>query len=343
MPQEAPEKLTKDELKQYAESIVVRQGNKYIRELLVERKDQLREQKIKIGANKEDFLESVRAAIDKDILDQAAIEKWLLDVEGWGNQHVYLFATPPIDIESIRATIEASPHAALLDKPVSWEFPESLLMTSIVKSKESLSIVWHCGSSVWERFPSKDVPPRPEEEGLIEYRAYRMPPARSVVRFEWRFADFFCAILMQLPYDRAQHVATQKQVVGDMAEIGLIDEELAPIILSRSVNAAGRAGDLVVRSTKMMAQGGHVDFVATQDAGIAGVRAVREVRRAVNEELFISADGMFSFTKAAHANLTVPLSVQVFGGQSRIRIWAQCKREDVYHVLGNLWAKNQPS
>jgi hypothetical protein len=333
VPDEAPSELTKEQLKSYAESILVRQGNNFIKELL-------KKHKVKIGATKADFLANIRAAIDEGVLTQQVIETWLLEVEGWGNQHIYLYTPPGIGAASIRGRIEASPHGGLLGTPVSWEFPEELVLTSILVAKDHLSLAWHCASAGWERTPSKDFQ-QDEDDARYEYRAYRQRFDRSVVRFEWRFRDAFCSILIQLPHEGTLHVDTKDHVARDLLELGLIDRDLIPVSLSQSVKAAGRAKDVVVRSTKMMAQGGHVDFVATQEDGIAGVRAVREVRRAVNEKLFASADGMFSFTDDVHKRLSRAIKVQVFGGESRIKIWAQCTRKDVYLILANLWAKNR--
>ncbi|MFX7825231.1 hypothetical protein ABTK20_22785, partial [Acinetobacter baumannii] len=75
---------SKEELKQIVGSIILSQGNDFIKELL-------RQNKIPIGTTKPEFGRNLSQAIETGALSQEMIEDWLRDVEGWGNQHVYLY------------------------------------------------------------------------------------------------------------------------------------------------------------------------------------------------------------------------------------------------------------
>src|SRR5712691_10373878 len=66
------------------------QGNRFIKELL-------RSKKLPIGTNKEQFEQHLREAISGGQLTRADVLDWLRDVEGWGNQHVFVFASPDAD------------------------------------------------------------------------------------------------------------------------------------------------------------------------------------------------------------------------------------------------------
>ncbi|MGZ8286223.1 MAG: hypothetical protein ACXW27_12365 [Allosphingosinicella sp.] len=327
-------KLDNAGLKSVVDAIVVRQGNRYIKELL-------RDHKVPIGVKKEDFTANLHAAIDAGIITQDIIDAWLLEVEGWGNQHVYLLEPPAIGRADVERLIGGSPHSGLLDKPVSYEFPPDLTLTAIALSDQRVSLAWHRSNSSLVRYPAKDFE-RVEEDGeRYFYKAYRERADRSVVRFEWQFADPYSALMMQLPNEGTLHADTRDRVLGDLAAIGLLTGLPASIPLSRSVKASSQAKDIVARSTKMAAHGGSVDLVATLDEGIAGVQALREVRRSMNESLFLSADGIFGFNQKAHSALSRTVKIEVFGKESRIRFWVQCKREDVYHVIGILWANDR--
>jgi hypothetical protein len=170
--------LNKRALKKVAAQIVLAQGNTFIKELL-------RSNKIPIGNTKADFAQNLNAAIDAGALTQGAIEAWLGEIEGWGNQHVYLFEPPAISKTGIRPALEASKHAELLVRRVSYEFPNRPTLSTINLSGDHLSITWHRGRGGWERAKSKDFQ-RDEGPDSFEYRAYREHFDRSVVRFEWR-------------------------------------------------------------------------------------------------------------------------------------------------------------
>jgi hypothetical protein len=328
----APRQLSKDDLKAVARTIVLSQGNKYVRELL-------RQHDIPLGLNKADFLQHMTRAIDEDQLTQAMIEEWLTSVEGWGNQHIYLHEPPALGPSALAPMLQASAHADLLASPVSYDFPDELLLTGMALDAKSLSLTWHLGNSGWERVKARDFQ-REEEGDLYEYRAYRERADRSVVRFEWRFADPYCAILIQLPHG-ALHSAAVATVFDDLQAIGIIPAPLKRLPLSEAVKKSSKDKKLVVQSTKMSAPGGYVQLAATAEgAGIAQIQAVREARKAVDDKLFQSADGTFGFATETHPKFSMAVKAQVYGSESRIRIWAQCKREDVYLVIRYFWSKN---
>src|ERR1700735_5159723 len=77
----------KDALLQLARGIVLAQGNTFIKELL-------RERNILIGATKAEFEQNMVAAIESGELQREHIELWLNEVEGWGNQHIYIYTIP---------------------------------------------------------------------------------------------------------------------------------------------------------------------------------------------------------------------------------------------------------
>src|SRR5260370_7459575 len=81
--------LNKRALKKVVAQIVLAQGNTFIKELL-------RSNNIQIGNTKADFAQNLNAAIDAGVLTQAAIEAWLGEIEGVGNQHCYPSQPPPI-------------------------------------------------------------------------------------------------------------------------------------------------------------------------------------------------------------------------------------------------------
>ena len=99
--------LTKAQLKDEVSEIILSQGNDFIKELL-------RGNGLKIGTTKKDFAENIAAAIESGELTQQMIEAWLYEIEGWGNQHLYLFEAPTIDIAGVSALLQDSEHAELV-------------------------------------------------------------------------------------------------------------------------------------------------------------------------------------------------------------------------------------
>jgi hypothetical protein len=330
MPAEDAE-TDKQLLKDAVRSIILVQGNEFIKELL-------RKHKIQIGTKKADFSKNILAAIDAGTLTKQMIEDWLSEVEGWGNQHIYLFRQPNVPKAEIKSKLEHSNFAELIDTAIGYEFPDDFELSAISLTTDHLFISWHKGTGGWERAPSKDFE-RTEEDERYKYHAYRERFDRSVVRFAWRFVDPFCAVMIQLPVENDAHTPIHAQVLEDLKHIGLFDSNPKRIPLSQAFKNMTLRNKTVVQSTRMMTDGGHVDVVSTlTEGGIGDVAALLEARRGVNDVDFAGADGQFHFLQTKHDTLSRNVKVQGYGIESRVRVWVQCKREDVYLVLDVIWA-----
>src|SRR5437879_6514364 len=75
-------------LRKLVRGIVLAQGNAFVKELL-------RSKGIRIGDTKADFERNMLEAIRDGRLRRSDVDQWLDEVEGWGNQHVYLYHVPP--------------------------------------------------------------------------------------------------------------------------------------------------------------------------------------------------------------------------------------------------------
>ena len=317
--------LTKEELKTAVHRIVLAQGNVFIRELL-------RDHGLTIGLTKKDFGKNLDNAIDEGTFTQAMLEAWVIKVEGWGDQHIYLHQAPKLSPAEVQALLEASPFRALVGQSVSYQFPQSLSLTSMMIGAHGVSIIWHQSTSGWKRDDSKDEV-RVIDDDRYEFRAFRERFDRAVVRFEWRFTDPYCAVLMQLPHEGNVHGAALGVVWGDLASIGIAKRPLDKIPLSDAFKRLSRNTDIVVRTSKRMAAGGYVELGATlPDTSISAVDGVKELLKGVTDDKFHKADGVFGLDKATHS-LEKTIKFQGYGDDSRLRVWVQCKRDDIFFLL----------
>lgn len=324
------------QLKELAHTIVVSQGNQFIKELL-------RKNNIKIGTNKKDFEANLNAAIDEGLLTQGDFDEWLEDVEGWGNQHVYFHQPLRHSRAQILRLVEGSPSKHLLNIGRSHAFPAELTLTSIDVTASSVSLSWHRGTTSADRVEERDKDPEWIDGDLYEFRAYRQRDSRAVVRFEWTFDRPYSAVFMQLPNEGQLHDDTLTLVYAELRAAGLAARAPQRIPLSNAAKVLGSdPAEASAKSQVMHTHGGYVALVATiEDGGIEKVAAVRETRQGVDARLFQSADGRYNFSKHHHDALGKDIKLEIFGAQSRARIWVKCKRDDVYYVTDRLWQHNQ--
>jgi hypothetical protein len=147
---------SREHLKTLVGQIILAQGNVFIRELL-------RRTGVRIGSTKADFERNLMTAIDNGVLGPEQIEAWLGEVEGWGNQHIYLFKVPSIiakdpiwDSAQVERKVTAAGFTGLWNAPTSFEFPEEQKLTGIQFDGSTLRLTWHQGQSWLVREKTKD-------------------------------------------------------------------------------------------------------------------------------------------------------------------------------------------
>lgn len=326
------EELSTAQLKELVKRVVVAQGNTFI-------KDLLRETESRIGATKQEFAQNLDDAIDEGRLTQAGLEAWLAEVEGWGDQYVYVVSALIIDAQRLAQAIAASPVAHHQGAAASLEFPPQLELKQIAVDDEHLSLVWHQGKEAWNRWSRKDFT---EDEEIEHYRylAYRQRLDRSVVRFEWRFGDDYCLILIHRNPDIKHHEVFE--AINQTLEhfgCGGLPLRLEPLMQAIRTSAQRANG---VQSTRFERDSGYVELGSSLPGmGIEAVESVRVVLQAVDTDQFDRAKGMLNFVALEHGT-SRDISVEVFGAEAKLRIWAQCKREDVLTVLRLIWEYNTP-
>lgn len=323
-------RLTKTELKALAHRVIVAQGNFFIKELL-------RKNGAKIGVTKEDFTANLDAAIDGDVITQEILEAWLGEVEGWGDQHLYLVEPPKVEVAALAGGIGASHYVGSLGAVASLDFPDTLELKHIDLDARGLSMVWHQRKEGWNRWRPKDFV---EDEGIERYRfeAYRQRFDRSIVRYEWRFGDPYCSILIHRNTE-IDHDAVFVDIRAALAAIGCPDVFFVRIPLSQAVKFAATKGR-GVHSTRFGVDSGYVEMASTlPEGGIESVEPVRLVLQTVDTSQFDRALGMLQFAAEEHG-ISRRVAVQVYGNEARLRIWAQCKREDIFQILELLWGYN---
>src|SRR5690606_24821535 len=114
--------------------------------------------------------------------------------------------------------------AGMVGTAVSYAFPEELELSAISHAADHLSLAWHKGTGGWERTPSKDFQQVDDDGELYKYNAYRQRFDRAVVRFAWRFADPYCAVMIQLPIEGDTHGEVHTLVRNDLKRIGIYDD-----------------------------------------------------------------------------------------------------------------------
>lgn len=333
-------------LQRLAAGIIRAQGNRFIKELL-------REKKIRIGANKDDFESALSAAIESGALTLTDVEHWLRDVEGWGNQHVYLFNISStlrreLTLPKIRQKVTDAKLDALWDAPTVLAFPDQPALTSISFRDSVLRVVWQEASPDWVPVPEKNYV---TQEGLdeYEYRAFRRVQWRAVTRFEAHVNLGLAALFIPNPIQGDEHkaaIAEAKRVLGMLMPLPLLERGQCPIpIISRNLDQqnmpTNKTPNPAVRTQKsrLGSGGSYVEFAANSSEKAywqePAIQNVRDSVRAQQLQVFHGIEGVFVFQQDGNG-LARPLRVQLHGKDHRIRLRAEMDAGEVWTILGKL-------
>jgi len=325
-------------------TVVLAQGNIFIRELL-------RDKKLPIGANKEEFEINLLGAIDTGELTLGDLTSWLEKVEGWGDQHVYLYHLQELPAADSFWSVENLKRRLPKDDLKLWNasslvFPDDWDLTGISYDGISLCYIWHKRLTTLLRKPKQDRRERIDGD-WYQFRAHLERPDRAVVRFVLRRDTGIAAVFMQIPAEGNAHKEALARVRGatkPLVEWSKLTEFSASDAIKNLDQAAlnnDPAARVKQKKTRLADAGDYVEFATDSETGGFG-QAVRSVRRAVTPSDFTGNVGVFLYSASARAPSDPPVRIEISGQERRIRLWAQLKADEVWRILDLLAKFERP-
>jgi hypothetical protein len=320
------------------QSVVVAQGNIFIRDLL-------RRKKIPIGISKEEFEDNLLQAIEADQIGLADVTAWLDEVEGWGEQSVYLYNVPkaiaanPIWSSAEGVKKKLTPAQRKLWNVDSLAFPDKWELTAISFDGSSLRYVWHQRLETLLRRKDKDRREVIEGE-TYEFRAFLVRDDRAVLRFFFQPQKRMAAVFMQIPAEGDAHESALGMVrdeIKPLVDLDALKSFFASNVIKNLDQAAldnETAAKVKSKKTRLADASNYVEFANTSGGdGYSQSAAVRAVRRAVKPGSFAGSTGIFLYTARTPTDAERFVTVEIFGEERRIKLRAQLKASEVWDIL----------
>lgn len=342
----SPTRAEIEDLKRLAAGIIRAQGNRFV-------KDLLRSKDIHIGANKDEFQANLTAAIESGELTLTDVRAWLASVEGWGDQHVYLYNISStlrreLTEPKIRQRVSRAKLHRFWNGETALAFPEEPQLTSISFYDSVLRLVWQEASPDWAPAPEKNYQ---KEEGLdvYEYRAFRKVEWRAITRFEAHMKEGIAGLFIADPIQGPEHQAAiqeARRVLRLLMDVDALERGRMDIaVISRNLdqqnvpNNKTPSPQVKAQRSRLTSGGASVEFAANStDKAYWEEPAIQDVRNSVRPQQlrsFQGADGVFVFQKNS-LGLTRPLRVQLYGKERRVRLRAQMELSEVWAILTKL-------
>jgi hypothetical protein len=344
----APTVVEIADLERLAAGIIRAQGNRFIKELF-------RSSNITVGATKDELEANVKAMIAAGDLRLGDVDAWLREVEGWGNQHVYLYRISStllrqLTVPQVRQSAVDARVDHLWDAPTVLAFPDKRELTSISFNDSVLRLVWQEASPGWTRVEEKDIH---KQEGLdtYEFRAWRMVERRAVTRFEAQLDLGLAGLFIPNPIQGDEHrlvIAEAKRVIAQLMNLSLLERNQLDIsVVSRNMDQRKVPDRLTAnpkvktQRSRLSAKADYVEFAANskdipywEEDAIHGVgRSVRDLQLAE----FQGTGGVYVFQPGSGPDdLDRALLVQLYGSDDRIKLWAQMTAREVWTILSEL-------
>ncbi|MGA8365217.1 MAG: hypothetical protein WB709_11955 [Solirubrobacteraceae bacterium] len=318
------------------------QGNRFIKELL-------RAKQLPIGTNKEQFEAHLREAISSGQLTKEDIRGWLAEVEGWGDQHAYLYAVPRNqratfrDPTALAAALKASGYTKFLDAELPGRPEDKLTLATIRHSADGISFIWVRGSPTLVRRSKLDYQEVIDGED-IHFHAYERRWTRLAARFEWRFDSDLAGVFLTRSSEEHDY-STQRDLVLEAVDKVLTQRSRWRVLsIPRAIMrldgeglTRGKQGGAVsvrMASTMFQGQSGNVRLAATSEtASYQDDAGIRQVRRAVDPKLLVGGSSDCYLTPTANGTQARELHIRLYGREQRVLLWGKMSSQEVWSAL----------
>lgn len=328
------------------------QGNRFIKELL-------RAKQLPIGTNKEQFEAHLREAISSGQLTREDIRAWLAEVEGWGDQHAYLYAIPRNQRDTFRdraalaAKLRAGGYAEFLDAELPGKPEEKLTLATVRHSADGVSFIWVRGNPTLVRRSRHDYAKVIDGED-IHFHAYERRWTRLAARFEWRFASDLAGVFLMRSSDEHDYSAQRDVVLETVDKVLTQRPRWRTLNIPRAIMRLDEKGlstpdeqegaaSVRMTSTVFQGQSGNVRLAATSEtASYQDDAGIRQVRRAVDPKLLVGGSSDCYLTPAASGAQARELHIRLYGREQRVLLWGKMSSQEVWSALEALRSHARP-
>jgi hypothetical protein len=263
----------------------------------------------------------------------------LLDtIEGWGNQHLYLYESPAADMRVWKDETKAkkrlgdSGFGDLFNRRRPLVLPNSPTLSAVEWTKTRVRFVW-VEKRRWDaRLEEKDRPPNAQG---ISYKAYEEQLARGITTFDWNLVSGEAALMIQqLPRgenyaDVRAHYEAELSPILDLSTFTRRRIRTAIRNIEKSKEALNRKIELET------ARGGGASYTSKGKKSDAYADPDLKNSRAALGGKTTSKNGNFYFLPKP-GKLTRMIHVKLYSKDQRVGIFGECIESEVEYVLSRV-------
>lgn len=300
--------------------------------------DFLRDKKQPFTGDKDHLRNRVNNYVRDKVITGEELIALLDHVEGWGNQHIYLFkATDSLaklwaTEAKARQVLKANGKEALLNRRLPLLMPSAPQMCSVEWTPGRVRFVWVEKRPVRERVKNEDLKGADiGRDANLEFDAYRRYVARGIVAFDWDIVSGHAALLIQCLPSGNDYKTARSHFVAELEPL-VEFTRFDPVRISTAIVPIERSEEVENRQ---------VEHATTRGSGIVyssprrGVDAfsdpvVKVARKATGNKV---AGRLGNFYWPIDEESGRRIHVKLYGEDQRVGIFGECSETEVKHVL----------
>ncbi len=292
----------------------------------------LRDRRQAFSGTQEKLRERVEGYLSDGSVRAEELVELLDRIEGWGNQHIYLYRATDVLIE--RWNSERKAHAALkahdkehlLNRRRPLVLPANPQLCAVEWTPEGVRFVWVEKREWRERAPDEDF-----QRDDIEFTANRLRVARGLVAFDWDLVSGHAALLIQRLPSGSDYGSARQRFEAELQPLVKIGQ-FEGVYISPAITALEKSGEVRHRQLEHATElGGKISFVSRAPNVCAmSDPALKKARDAVGDAL-AGRHGNFYWPMPGKVKREV--HVKLYAKDQRLGIFGECSEEEVRYVL----------
>jgi hypothetical protein len=272
------------------------------------------------------------------------LTEYLNLIEGWGNQHLYLFNAPTginkrwRSIEHVEQVAKKNGVVSIINRARPVVLPKSPTLASVEWTPQRVRFVWNEKREWLDRREDKDIDS--PEEGLL-FRAWQLNTARGTLAFDWDLESGEAMLMIQRLPSGTQYSSIRDDVMKWLGRFIELDG-FEVVRISAAIKPLLNSGEVRDRRTRWETmQGGRATFTSPgMKKGIGADDTLRRMEAAGRDDIQGSLGNMYWLPNGTNA-MKEEFHTTLHKTDQRIGIMGEKTEQEVRYVVGRIRAHCQ--
>ncbi|MBL8792392.1 MAG: hypothetical protein JNM56_00660 [Planctomycetia bacterium] len=292
----------------------------------------LKTRKHAYSGTREKLRQRVEGYLDDGSVRADELVELLNRVEGWGNQHIFLYKAPAALIDrwnteaKVRASLRTQGQEMLFNRPRPLVLPKAPQLCSVEWTPTRARLVW-VEKRVWrERAPEEDF-----GRDDLEFTASRVRRSRGLIAFDWDLVSGDAALLIERLPTGNDYGAERRRFELELEPLVKISK-FEGVYVSSAIPGIEKSGEVRHRQ---------LEHATERGARISFVSRAKNVCALADPALRKARDALGDALAGRHGNYYWPMPgeeprevhVKLYAKDQRLALFGECSEGEVRHVL----------